>query len=576
MGGSRTLSGRFGWLTTLAGMALCAWGAADAAGPDAAASRGAASGGIDLLQYDWSHLDGATPSVAGVRIDGLGWGIVPPADEPDEPVIDNPPINLRGPALQVTGDFAVSARVRLPAGASAYLTLYGRPPLIQDEWRQEGEAVTLALSKDRLRVELQDGIGRSRHHEYPVAVGEKARVTLSRVGRQLVVDVDGRTVARVDDPGLFDSGRVLFGAHGDVGEDFWLTGLSAQPLTASADVSVDDSPLPRVSPPADSLRALAARNVPHLAIGTAVAAIPLVSDPNYARVLARQYSMVTPENAMKFQFVHPRPDRYAFAEADAIVDFAERNHMAVHGHTLAWGEALPRWLTRGDYSDGQIREILAGHIATVVGRYKGRVASWDVINEPLEPFGPDLRRDSPWYRAMGADYIAFALRAAHRADPDAKLYINEFACESRNAKSDALYRLARSLLARGVPLDGIGFQLHEDMTDDYDPVTAAAFRDNVQRFIDLGLAVRISEMDVNLHDDDSPERLRAQADYYRSMLELARDIPAFTAFSTWGFTDRYSSLQEWWDADGLGNGLIFDPELQPKPAYRALQAALAR
>jgi endo-1,4-beta-xylanase len=137
---------------------------------------------------------------------------------------------------------------------------------------------------------------------------------------------------------------------------------------------------------------------------------------------------------------------------------------------MLWKEALPRWVTTSGYSDSELKDVLADHIATVVGHYRGRVASWDVINEPFEPFGSELRTDSPWYQAMSENYIDFALRAVHRADPSAKLYINEFAIEDENGKSDAMFDLAESLLNEGAPLHGIGFQMHEDMTDDYQPV----------------------------------------------------------------------------------------------------------
>lgn len=530
----------------------------------------------ELLEYDWSHLAGAEVTAAGVRIEGLGRAIIPPADAADEPVTPNPPINLRGPILQVKGEFYLGAHLRFEGEPGGYVTFYGDLPLVQDEWRQDGKSVTLGVTDQQLIVEIQNGIGDYRRQEYPFSPAEETTLELARVAGGFVIMADGDVMGDIDDPGIFSSGKIVFGAHADVGRAFVLTRLIAAPMMPGSRVSVIDPELPIVEPDPVGLRRLAESQAPHLAIGTAVSAIPLLSDASYARILAQNFNMLTPENAMKFQAIHPQPDRYAFADADAIVEFAERNNMAVHGHTLVWGEALPRWVTETAFTDAQVQRLLADHIATVVGRYKGRIASWDVINEPLQPFAPELRTGSPWYRAMGEDYIAFALREAHRADPAARLYINEFACEERNAKSDGLYRLARRLLERGVPLHGIGFQMHEDMTEEYQPVNAEAFRDNVQRFIDLGLEVRISEMDVNLHEEDSPERQVAQAEYYRSLLELAVDQPAFSAFSTWGFTDRYSSLQDWWEPEGFGNGLLFDPQMRPKPAYDALRQALVR
>ncbi len=544
-------------------------------------------GSVALLDYDWTHLAGAERVDEGVRIEGLGRAIVPTEDAKDQTPVSNPPINLRGAVLRVKGDFALSAKLsRLESSPddSAYLTIYGKLPLTQDEWRQDGRAVTLGLEGDSLIVELQDGIDDSERHAYPLpaSASDEVKLGLARIGEWLSIQINGETVGLLDEPGLFDSGVLWFGASADEGSEYLLHSLKARALSKRSTATVADNQIPVFgagekaqpgSAPA-SLRRLAGKNHPQLYIGTAVAAIPLLSDKKYARILAREFNMVTPENAMKFQFIHPRPDRYAFADADAIVDFAEANDMAVHGHTLAWKEALPRWVTEQDHGAVRIREILAEHIATVVGRYKGRIQSWDVVNEPFEPFGATLRIGSPWYQTMGKDYIAFALREAHRADPEARLYINDYALEHPSPKSDAMYALAESLLERGVPLHGIGFQMHEDMTDDYQPVEASVFHDNVQRFIDLGLEVRISEMDVNLQDDASQERLQQQAEYYRSILELAMDNPAFTAFSTWGFTDRYSSLQEWWDTDGFGNGLIFDANHQPKPAYFSLQEAL--
>lgn len=529
----------------------------------------------DLLKYDWTHVAGVYPSERGLRIEGLGLGLIPPQDDAGSPVTPTPPINLRGPVVQVHGDILFSSAMQLPRGHRASLTFYGDLPLNQDEWRQEGHAVTLHIAENAIIAELQQGIGEPTRQARKLDLERNVSVSLARQRGRLSITVDGEQVMSFDDPGILDPGPVYLGVDTVAGEYFIIESLSVESLDKEGKVTVTSHEMVRAEPTATSLRRLAENHHPHVRIGTAVSTIPLLSDSEYARTLATHFNMVTPENAMKFQAIHPRPAHYAFADADAIVDFAELNEMAVHGHALAWGEALPRWVTDPEREAQPTRDILIEHIETVVGRYRGRVASWDVINEPFEPFAGELRTDSPWYRAMGDTYITVALEAAHRADPDARLYINDFACEERNEKSDALYRLARSLLAEGVPLHGIGFQLHEDMRDDYRPVNAQAFQENVQRFIDLGLEVRISEMDVNLHDDDSPERLRAQADYYRSMLEVPLTTPAFTAFSMWGFSDRYSSLQGWWDADDLGNGLIFDSEHAPKPAFHALQNALA-
>jgi endo-1,4-beta-xylanase len=145
----------------------------------------------------------------------------------------------------------------------------------------------------------------------------------------------------------------------------------------------------------------------------------------------------------------PAPDRYDFTEADALVAFAERHRMQVHGHTLVWYQSMPEWLTRGNYSKAEARAILREHITTVVGRYRGRVASWDVVNEIITENGRP--RPNYWSEQLGPEYVELAFRWAHEDDPDAHLIYNEGGAEGMGEKSDGVYQLARDLKQRGVP-----------------------------------------------------------------------------------------------------------------------------
>lgn len=392
---------------------------------------------------------------------------------------------------------------------------------------------------------------------------------------------NGASVGEMTDPGVFNEGKVYFGADADVGSSFVLKSLSAQKESSSAAINIVDYVVPIVAQSDVALRTLAAQKTPHLQIGTAVASNPLLSEPQYAQTLGREFGMVTPENVMKFQFIHPQRNMYAFAEADAVVDFAQKNHIQIHGHTLVWSEAVPRWVTDGRFNSAELKTIMEDHIKTVVGRYKGKIRDWDVINEPLndDRFNVNLGlRESVWYKAMGEQFMDIALRAAHKADPDAKLYINEYGCEEDNEKADALYKIAKRLLDRGVPLHGIGFQLHEDIGKDsdgtYTPVTPAEFKANLKRFTDLGLEVRVSEIDVNIHGDVTNALINQQGDYYKSMLQLAAENNAFTAFSSWGFTDRYSSLAPADEYNVFGNGMMYDENYNPKPAFNKMRAYL--
>src|SRR5262245_49514707 len=183
----------------------------------------------------------------------------------------------------------------------------------------------------------------------------------------------------------------------------------------------------------------------------------------YADTLAREFSQVEPENAMKFGPIHPGVSTYNFAQPDQIVQFAQDHGMAVRGHTLVWYQQNPSWLTAGNFSSDQLAQILHDHISTVVGRYAGRVYAWDVVNEAFNDDG--TMRSTIWSNApgiglAGTAYIEQALQWAHEADPAAVLFYNDYNGEGLGAKSDAIYRMAQDFRARGVPLGGIGLQMH--------------------------------------------------------------------------------------------------------------------
>ncbi len=319
------------------------------------------------------------------------------------------------------------------------------------------------------------------------------------------------------------------------------------------------------APPA--LRDLAdARGV---SLGTAVDVDALRNGGRYAETLAREFSSVTPENAMKFEVVHPEPLRYDFTAADALVDFAEAHHMQVHGHVLVWHEQLPSWLTGGDLSREALAAILRSHIQHVVGRYRGRIAVWDVAAEAVDEEGRP--RETFWSRALGPDYLALAFRWAHEADPGARLLYNDYGGEGLGAKSDAIYRLARDLRARGVPIDGVGLQMHLSLGD---RPAAAVVKANLARLAGAGLTAEITEMDVRLILPATPAAASAQAGVYREMLATCLAAPNCKGFAFWGFTDARSWIPEFFP--GWGAALPFDEDYRPKPACGALMDALRR
>jgi len=302
---------------------------------------------------------------------------------------------------------------------------------------------------------------------------------------------------------------------------------------------------------------------------------PFPNDRRYRHVLAKEFNSVTPENQLKWEFVHPERHTYDFGPADAIVRSARRDHQAVRGHVLMWHSQNPAWLEEGDFTPRELRRILREHIFTVVGRYRGRIHQWEVANEIFtDGDDPELRTDQNiWLRELGPGIIADAFRWAHQADPNAKLFLNDYAIEGVNPKSTAYYELAQELLADGVPIHGIGVQGHLDFQYGFDH----SMQDNLQRFDDLGLATAVTEVDVRffLPEDGVPtdEQLAQQADWYRWMLEACLNVDGCRSFTVWGFPDRYSWVPHFFE--GQGAATIMWDDFTPKPAYHALQATLA-
>ncbi len=294
-------------------------------------------------------------------------------------------------------------------------------------------------------------------------------------------------------------------------------------------------------------------------IGAAVGADQL-RIKEYAEILSREFNILTTENALKFERVHPERNVYSFAEADAIISFAEANGMRVRGHTLVWHYQLPEWITRGNYSREEWISILHDHITTVVSHYRGRVYAWDVVNEAVDDDG-SLRK-TIWLENIGPEYIELAFKWAHEADPQALLFYNDYGAEGLGVKSDAVYNLVKNLLEKGVPIHGVGLQMHVSTEYYPAPQDIAA---NIKRLSDLGLEIHITEMDVRVRLPAKSADLVRQAEIYRDVLMVCLSSEKFTAFVMWGFTDRYSWIPGFFS--GYGSALIFDENYHPKPAY---------
>ncbi|KAA9132638.1 endo-1,4-beta-xylanase [Marinihelvus fidelis] len=318
----------------------------------------------------------------------------------------------------------------------------------------------------------------------------------------------------------------------------------------------------------------------------------LGKEPGTLGLVARQFNAVTAENVMKWAELQPVEGEYDWAAADAMVDFAADNDMYVTGHTLLWHQQTPEWVFQDADGNPASRELLLqrleNHIQAVVGRYKDRVRSWDVVNEAVNDDGS--MRDTPWYRILGEDYVTQAFRLAAEADPTATLLYNDYSLFVP-AKRDGVVRLMKQVQAAGVKVDGVGLQGHygldhpEDMQD---------LADSIEAFAALGLDSSITELDIavlpfpsqdhwgadldvnmelnqqyNPYTQNLPDDIAAaQAERFRLVFEvLLAHADTVERVTFWGVHDGHSWKNGWPMAGRTDYPLLFDRQLQPKPAF---------
>jgi endo-1,4-beta-xylanase len=322
-----------------------------------------------------------------------------------------------------------------------------------------------------------------------------------------------------------------------------------------------------VSAQPETLRKLAAKR--GIYVGTAVALRPLHDDPLYGPAIAREFNIIVAENAFKWEAVQPQRGKYNFTATDELVKFARKNGMQVRGHTLVWHNQLPAWLKAGTFSREELIAILREHIHTLVGRYRGQIHAWDVVNEAIDDKTGGYRAKSFWYKNLGADFIPLAFKFAREADPDVKLFYNDYSAEGMNAKSDGVYRMLRELKEKGVPVDGIGWQMHLLNGFKIEP----GHQENATRLAALGLELAMTEVDVRITLPTTAKALQIQAEAYRQAMLFCVRQKNCKSFLTWGFTDKYSWIPGFFK--GTGDALPFDAAFRPKPAYQALLESLA-
>lgn len=350
--------------------------------------------------------------------------------------------------------------------------------------------------------------------------------------------------------------------HDDISDRLLVLLLAAAISSCGGNTPSSPTPAPNPTPPTvptDTLKAAGAER--SRLIGTAVQAGLLAGQ--YSTVVSREFNYLTAEYQMKWNVIEPSQGSRNFSAGDAIVSYAAAQGMRVKGHTFIWHGATPSWVNA--LPSDEVRAAVDQHIRAVAAHYRGRVHAWDVVNEAVADSGASLR-DTVFLQKLGPRYIADAFRTAREADPEALLFYNDYGGEGLNAKSDRIYALLQDLLSQGVPVHGVGLQMHISANSRPPDASIAA---NMQRLASLGLIVHISEMDVRINNvsGTEPARLELQRATYRDVVRVCLMEPRCEAITFWGFTDAHT----WLSGD---RPLLFDTLYQPKPAYYGVLDAL--
>lgn len=329
-------------------------------------------------------------------------------------------------------------------------------------------------------------------------------------------------------------------------------------------------------------------------IGVAMNAAQITgADSASVEIIKNQFNSITAENCMKSEELQPIEGEFNFELADKFVKFGEENNMYIIGHTLIWHSQAPKWFFTDEKGTDVSREVLIErmkkHIFTVVGRYKGKVKGWDVVNEAFEDDGS--WRKSKFYQIIGEDYMKLAFQFAHEADPDADLYYNDYSM-AHKGRRDAVVNMIKKLQSEGVKIDGIGMQGHMDM--EFPEI--GEFEKSLVAFAQAGMKVMITELDLTIlprPDRNVGAEISASFEYQQSLNPYSEGLPdsAATALhdryneffklfmkhsdkiervTLWGVSDRQSWRNNWPVRGRTDYPLLFDVNYQPKPIVKTI------
>ncbi|GAF66596.1 endo-1,4-beta-xylanase [Bacillus sp. TS-2] len=296
-------------------------------------------------------------------------------------------------------------------------------------------------------------------------------------------------------------------------------------------------------------------------------------------LIVQHFNSITAENEMKFERVHPLENQYSFEEADKLIEFANNHKLQMRGHTLVWHNQTPPWMfEQSDGSELEREALLSrmkAHIDTVLNRYYGKIYAWDVVNEAISDSDGQFLRDSKWRDIIGDDFIEKAFTYARAADPNALLFYNDYN-EFVPEKRDKIYQLIKSMIDKGVPIDGIGLQGHWNL--EYPSIDL--MKQGIEKYASLGLQLHITELDVSmfLHEDKrtdlkapTKEMLELQAIRYKEIFSLLKEYRKhITSVTFWGVADDYTWLDNFPVRGRKNWPFLFDQFHKPKQSYHEL------
>ncbi|MBR2270871.1 MAG: endo-1,4-beta-xylanase [Fibrobacter sp.] len=300
-------------------------------------------------------------------------------------------------------------------------------------------------------------------------------------------------------------------------------------------------------------------------------------EPEFEEIHKTQFNVVVAENEMKFDATEPSENKFNYTKGDKMVEYAQANGLRVRGHALAWHSQVASWVSNYSGQKEKLLSVLKNHIDSVVGHWKGKVAEWDVVNEAVnDEYDAGWRStNSVWYEGIGPEFLDSAFVWAHAADPDAELCYNDYSLEwslREKSKASFVVEQVKRWKENGIPITCVGTQTHIEISHETTPQNVRAL---AKALAELGVTLNITELDIGF-PKGSADQLGAddyakQGHLYRQFMDVFLEEPNMGEFVIWGLTDAHSWLD---DQQGKTQGLLYDKQYKPKPAFDSIMVSL--